>query len=96
MGDNAMVLVLVLCAIVTAASGALSGALMARFLPNPFLVIVWAALGMLAAVLLFRDAGGEFQRAGDNVVLYAVLLPFLAGSVIAGILTHSRRQPPAG
>jgi len=90
-----MVLVLVLCAIVTGALGALSGAIMIRLVPKAALAIVWAVLGILAVYLLLRESGGEFERAGDNVLLYAIVLPFLAGSVIAGLLSRARKQPPA-
>jgi uncharacterized membrane protein YfcA len=81
-----MILVLGLVAIVALMAGAVLGALIARFLPVLFLYVFWAVLlAVTAYQVLQLGAPDEFDRAGANIVIFAVLLPLLGGSLLSGI-----------
>ena len=80
-----MILVLVLCALVIGAFGALIGSLLARYMPRFVLFLLWGAL-VAGGVYTFLQGGAadEFERAGSTILVFAVLLPFMIGSVITG------------
>lgn len=88
-----MVLVLGVSALVFGFVGAVLGGLMAYYLPRVVLLVFWAALllGTMYEFLLTRTLD-EYERAGANILVFAVLLPLLIGSLIAGILLHRRQK----
>lgn len=83
-----MVLVFILSALVFAAFGALFGRLMAFYLPKIALFLVWAGL-VVAAAFTYYDgqSGDEMARIEASVLVFAVVLPFLVGSLIVGGIT---------
>lgn len=86
-----MALVLALSALVAAAVGALCGAIAARFFSRRFLYAVWAVLAGLAAILFVQSlALTDLDRVENRVLVFAVVLPFLFGSLLTG-LTVKRR-----
>lgn len=88
-----MALVLVLSAIVIGAVGALLGGLFARYLPRAVLFVVWGALVASAMyVFLQGRAADEFDRISSNMLVFAVLVPFLIGSLIMGSIVRRRQR----
>lgn len=86
-----MVLVIGLSAIVIGALGAAVGALGARYLPRVFLFVFWAMLFAGSAYLFLQGRRlDEFERISANMLVFAVLLPFLIGSLITGNLVRQR------
>lgn len=86
-----MALVLAFSALVIAVVGALCGAIAARFFSRRFLYAVWAVLAALAAILYIRSLGlTDLDRVEAQVLAFAVVLPFLLGSLLTG-LTVKRR-----
>lgn len=91
-----MVLVLVLCAIVIGVLGAILGALLAHYLPRIVLFVVWGALAAGAVYLfIMGKTADEYERIGTNILVFAVLLPLLIGSLVTGnlVLHRARRRP---
>jgi len=86
-----MVIVLAVSALVIAAVGALCGALAARYLNRKFLYAIWAVL-VAAAIFQFVQSRTltELDRVEANVLVFAVLLPFLLGSVLTGLSVKRR------
>ena len=87
-----MILVLGLSALVVGAVGALLGALAARYLPKALLFVFWSALlvGTVHEFLRSRTLD-EYERAGSDIVVFALLLPLLIGSLITGSLVRRKQ-----
>ncbi|MBO6674541.1 MAG: hypothetical protein JJ908_03665 [Rhizobiales bacterium] len=86
-----MVIVLAVSGLVVAAFGALCGALAARFLNRRVLYAAWAGLIVIAAYLFIRGQTlAEYDRIESNVLVFFVLLPFLVGSVVTGLIVKRR------
>ncbi|MFN3224673.1 MAG: hypothetical protein ACE360_00290 [Hyphomicrobiales bacterium] len=86
-----MAIVLAVSGLVMAAFGALCGAVAARFLNRKVLYVAWAGLVALAGYLFIRgQALAEYDRIEANVLVFLVLLPFLVGSVVAGLIVKRR------
>lgn len=91
-----MGLVLGLTAIVLCVAGALIGGVIARFLPRSVFFVLWAAMCMTAGyIYMQRSEFDELERVGANIWVFAILLPGLTGSLIAGglVLVRKRRPP---
>jgi hypothetical protein len=89
-----MALVLVLSAAVMGGFGAVLGAVLAYYLPRLVLHLLWGALAA-GGVLAFLQgrAADEFDRIGANITVFAVLLPFLIGSLITGTMVRRKPRP---
>lgn len=86
-----MAIVLAVSALVIAAAGALCGALAARYLNRKILYAIWAML-VAAAIFQFVQSRTltELDRVEANVLVFAVLLPFLLGSALTGLSVKRR------
>ncbi|MEQ8657898.1 MAG: hypothetical protein RIC24_11400 [Hyphomicrobiales bacterium] len=86
-----MVIVFAVSALVIAAFGALCGALAARFLSRKILYAIWAML-VAAAIFQFVQSRTleDLDRVEANVIVFAVLLPFLLGSLLTGLSVKRR------
>lgn len=86
-----MILVLALSAIVAAAGGVLLGALLANYLPRVVLMVTWGITAVSAAVVFLQgQRAEEFDRIGANILVLGILVPLLAGSLLAGWLVLRR------
>lgn len=92
-----MVLVLALSVIVIGVVGAILGAILAYYLPRVVLFAVW---GLLAASAVYFFLQGrtaeEYDRISANMLVFAVLVPLLIGSLITGNLVRRRTQQKLG
>lgn len=87
-----MVLVFALSALVCGAAGAALGALMARFAPRAAVLSGWAVVLAGTAYLYLQGRTlDEYDRISANVLVFAVLVPLLLGSLIAALLVPRRR-----
>ncbi len=91
--SSSMVLVLVLCVLVIGAVGAVLGAVLAYYLPRAVLFVVWGTLAASAVYFfLMGRTVDEYERISANMLVFAVLVPLLIGSLITGNLVRHRTQ----
>lgn len=87
-----MLIFFVMTTLVGIAIGAAAGALMAYFLPRVFLYVMWGAL-LAAGIVQYLQSRGldEHDRMSADMLVFAVMLPLLIGSLITGFLVKRRQ-----